>query len=314
MSANIGFVGLGTMGLPMASNLARAGFAVKGFDLSASATEALVEAGGTSAASAAEAARDAGFIITMLPTAKHIEAALFNASGIVETIAAGSIFINMSTILPEETDRIASALGERNITMIDAPVGRSAIEAARGALLILSSGAPEAMKRAQSVFDVIGNQTIDCGALGNGSRVKVINNFMGVSLNALTAEALTLAEASGLDIRLALEVMRGTIAGIGHMRVTYPNKVLKGDLIAGFPVDLAHKDLGLALQLAAQVNVPIYMGSAAAQTYSIVRASGRGRQDYTAVYPVLRELAGLPQEIPYDASGDVEYNPFASDR
>jgi len=311
MTQNIGFVGLGTMGLPMAANLARAGFAVKGFDLSEAARQALAEAGGTAAASAAEAAAGADIVVTMLPTAAHIEAALFSEKGIAETIGPNALFINMSTILPEETDRIGQALMERQITMIDAPVGRSAIEAARGALLILASGPPEAMTRVQPLFDVIGNQTIDCGALGNGSRVKVINNFMGVALNALTAEALTLAEASGLDIRLALDVMRGTIAGIGHMKVTYPNKVLKGDLAAGFPVDLAHKDLGLALQLAAKVNAPIFMGAAAAQAYSVVRAAGRGRQDYTAVYPVLRSLASLPEAIPYDASGDVEFNPFA---
>ncbi len=311
MTIKIGFVGLGTMGLPMASNLARAGFDVSGFDLSQEACNALVDAGGNQAATAADAARAAAFVITMLPTANHVEQVLFAAGGVVETIPSDSIVINMSTILPEETEALAAALSERGIAMIDAPVGRSAIEAARGALLILASGAPEVLKTAQPVFDVLGNQIIDCGALGNGSRVKVINNFMGVSLNALTAEALTLAEASGLDIRLALEVMRGTIAGIGHMRVTYPNKVLKGDLVAGFPADLAHKDLGLALQLAARTNAPIFMGSAAAQTYSIVRARGRGREDYTAVYPVLRELAGLPEAIPYDASLDEEYNPFA---
>jgi 4-hydroxybutyrate dehydrogenase / sulfolactaldehyde 3-reductase len=312
MTTTIGFVGLGTMGLPMASNLARGGFAVRGHDLSPQAGEALAEAGGTAVSSAAEAARGATFVITMLPTASHIEAALFDAGGVVEAIEKGAVVINMSTILPEETDRIGARLAERGIAMIDAPVGRSALEAARGALLILASGEKASLEAAAPLFDVMGNQTIDCGALGNGSRVKVINNFMGVSLNALTAEALTLAEASGLDIRLALEVMRGTIAGIGHMRVTYPNKVLKGDLAAGFPVDLAHKDLGLAMQLAARVNAPTFMGGAAAQLYSIVRSEGRGRQDYTAVYPVLRELAGLPEAIPYDASADEEYNPFAS--
>lgn len=311
MTQKIGFVGLGTMGLPMASNLARAGFEVRGFDLSKEARAALVDAGGVDSATAAEAACNAQFVITMLPAASHIEQALFGSDGIAGALTPEAVVINMSTILPEETDRIGKVLSERGIAMVDAPVGRSALEAARGALLILASGTPAALQAAQPLFDVMGNQTIDCGALGNGSRVKVINNFMGVSLNALTAEALTLAEASGLDIRLALDVMRGTIAGIGHMRVTYPNKVLKGDLDAGFPVDLAHKDLGLAIQLAARTNAPIFMGSAAAQAYSIVRARGRGRQDYTAVYPVLRELAGLPAEIPYDASQDEEYNPFA---
>ena len=160
----------------------------------------------------------------------------------------------------------------------------------------------------------MGNQTVDCGAVGGGSRAKVVNNFMGISLNALTAEALTLAEASGITINLALEVMRGTIAGLGHMNVTYPNKVLRGDLSAGFQVDLAHKDLGLAVELAGRHHVPVFMGAAALQSYSVARSLGRGAQDYTAIYPVIRELAGLPAEIPYKATSQQEVDPFSKPR
>ncbi|MEQ9244066.1 sulfolactaldehyde 3-reductase [Roseovarius indicus] len=308
----IGFVGLGAMGLPMAMNLVKGGHDVTGFDLSADALAELEKAGGTAGASGAAAAEGADLVVTMLPKAEHVEAAIFGETGILEGAGAETVLVNMSTILPEETDAISARLAGR-MAMVDAPVGRSALEAKRGALLILASGSEADKEKARPAFECMGNETIDCGAIGNGSRVKIINNFMGVSLNALTAEALTLAEASGLDIRLALDVMRGTIAGIGHMKVTYPNKVLKGDLLAGFPSDLAHKDLGLAIRLAESTNVPTYMGAAALQTYSIVRAEGRGRQDYTAVYPTLRGLAGLPEAIPYDASGDEEYDPFKKD-
>lgn len=307
----VGFIGLGTMGLPMAINLAKSGLEVTGFDLSADAMSKLAAAGGASAESAAKAAEGAQFIVTMLPTAAHVDAALLGESGAISGAPPDALVINMSTILPEETEALAAKLALQQYRLIDAPVGRSAIEAARGALLILASGAPADLEAAQPLFGAMGNQTINCGIVGNGSRVKVINNFMGISLNALTAEVLTLAEASGLDIRLALDVMRGTIAGLGHMKVTYPNKVLKGDLEAGFPVDLAHKDLVLALNLAARVNAPVFMGAAALQSYSVTRADGRGRQDYTAVYSVLRGLADLPEAIPYDSSQDQEYNPFA---
>lgn len=127
----------------------------------------------------------------------------------------------------------------------------------------------------------------------------------------LTAEALTLAESSGLDLQMAINVMSGTIAGHGHLTITYPNKVLRGDLEAGYSVDLAHKDLTLAIRLAAQTHTPVPMDAAALQSYSAVRACGRGRQDYTAVYSVKRQMAGLPDDLPFDASKLVEYNPFS---
>jgi 4-hydroxybutyrate dehydrogenase/sulfolactaldehyde 3-reductase len=307
----IGFIGLGTMGLPMAENLVKAGFRVAGFDLSSKACQALAAAGGTVAASCAAAAKDADIVITMLPNASHVREAVLGKDGAAETMSRDAVFINMSTILPQETDAIAAELKARGLRMLDAPVGRSAIEAKRGALLILASGEPADIEYARKAFEAMGNQIVDCGPVGGGSRAKIVNNFMGISLNALTAEALTLAEGAGISIQLALDVMRGTIAGHGHMKVTYPNKVLRGDLSPGFQVDLAHKDLALALEVAARAHVPTFLGAAALQAYSVAKSLGRGGEDYTAIYPVIRQLAGLPEEIPYKPTSDEEYDPFS---
>jgi 4-hydroxybutyrate dehydrogenase/sulfolactaldehyde 3-reductase len=295
----------------MAENLVKAGFVVTGFDLSGDACRSFKAAGGLIAKSCAGAAEGADLVITMLPNAPHIRTALFGAGGAAETMSSDAIFINMSTVQPADTDAIGQELASRGLSMLDAPVGRSAIEAKRGALLILASGDPGHIERAQRAFLAMGNQIVNCGPLGGGSRAKIVNNFMGISLNALTAEALTLAEASGLPIALALDVMRGTIAGMGHMNVTYPNKVLRGDLSAGFAVDLAHKDLGLAVDAAARAHVPVFLGSAALQAYSVARSMGRGGQDYTAIYPVIRELAGLPEDIPYQPTSQEEFDPFS---
>jgi len=307
---SIAFIGLGAMGLPMARNLVKNGFAVTGYDLNPQALEALVQAGGKRAASAREAAADAGLVITMLPTAAHIRAALEGPDGALQSLSEASLLINMSTILPHETEGIAALLAARGLRMLDSPVGRSAMEAERGTLLILASGAAGDKARAEEALLCMGNQIIDCGEVGGGSRVKVINNFMGISLNALTAEALTLAEACGLSVELALQVMRGTIAGQGHMNITYPNKVLRGDLSAGFQVDLAHKDLGLALELASRSRACVPMGSAAYQSYTAARAQGRGGQDYSAIYPLMRSLAGLPEALPYTVDTPVNADPF----
>lgn len=307
---SIAFIGLGAMGLPMARNLVKGGFAVTGFDLDANALDSLEQAGGKRAASARAAAEGAGLVIAMLPTAAHIRAALEGEGGALAALTDASLFINMSTILPQETDAIAALLAERGLRMLDSPVGRSAMEAERGTLLILASGSGPDKARVQEALLCMGNQIIDCGEVGGGSRVKVVNNFMGISLNALTAEALTLAEACGLSVELALQVMRGTIAGLGHMNITYPNKVLRGDLSAGFQVDLAHKDLGLALELASRSRACVPMGSAAYQSYTAARAQGLGAQDYSAIYPLMRSLAGLPKALPYTVDTPVNADPF----
>jgi 4-hydroxybutyrate dehydrogenase/sulfolactaldehyde 3-reductase len=124
-----------------------------------------------------------------------------------------------------------------------------------------------------------------------GARMKVVNNFMSIALNALTAEALTLAERSGLDPELARKVMLGTAAGQGHMGGSSPSKVLKGDLTPGFMIDLAHKDLGLALDLAKALDLNLDVGAASRGAYDAARADGRGRQDWTAIYAMMRAKA-----------------------
>ena len=287
----IGFVGLGTMGAPMARNLLRGGFALNAYDIDAKALAALVSDGAVAAGSPAEASRGTDAVVTMLPNSEHVEAALFGRDGIADAMAPGSLFIEMSTIAPAATDRFARAMAERGVDMVDAPVGRSSQHAVEGRLLIMAGGSQAAVERARPVLEKLGDTIVHCGAVGMGARMKIVNNFMSIALNSLTAEALVLAEASGLDPELARTVMLGTAAGQGHMSTTYPGKVLKGDLTPGFMVDLAHKDLGLARDLAAGLGVAVPTGTAAGALYDAARAAGRGRQDWTALYDLARAAA-----------------------
>ena len=126
-----------------------------------------------------------------------------------------------------------------------------------------------------------------------GIRVKLINNYMSIALNALSAEAATLCEALGLDLNVALKVMGGTAAGKGHFTTTWPNKVLKGDLSPAFMIDLAHKDLGIALDVANQLHVPMPLGAASREVYNQARAAGRGREDWSAILEQVRASAGI---------------------
>jgi 4-hydroxybutyrate dehydrogenase/sulfolactaldehyde 3-reductase len=165
----------------------------------------------------------------MLPDGEHVEAAVFGAAGAVETMERGSLFIDMSTIAPSVTDRIARKMRERGIAMLDAPVGRSSQHAIEGKLLIMVGGDEVDLNQARPVLEKLGDTIVHCGPTGSGARMKLVNNFMSITLNVTTAEALMLAEASGLDPELARKVMLGTVAGQGHMGTTYPAKVLRDD-------------------------------------------------------------------------------------
>ena len=291
--ARIGFIGLGTMGGPMARQLVRAGHQVAGFDLGAAAVQDHAAAGGEAAATAAAAVAEADFAITMVPDAPQVRQVLFADGGLAQAMDPGCLFIEMSTIHPRETDAIRTALAELGIAMVDAPVGRTSTEAESGELLIMAGGEAGDLARAQPLFAAMGSTIINCGGPGLGARMKIVNNFMSVALNGLTAEALVLAEAVGLSPALALGVLQGTTAGLGHLNTTYPSKVLQGDLSPGFKVDWAFKDLGLALDLARSVQAAVRHGEAAQPLYEQARRQGRGGQDWTAVYQVARRQAGL---------------------
>jgi 4-hydroxybutyrate dehydrogenase/sulfolactaldehyde 3-reductase len=285
----LGFIGFGTMGAPMARNLLKAGFALRVFDINPKASEAAVAAGAQAAASPAEAAQGADAVITMLPNGQDVEAALFGPAGAIESMQPGSLLIEMSTIAPSVTDRIADRLKGRGIAMLDAPVGRSSQHAVEGKLLIMAGGDQADVERARPILEKLGDTIVHCGNTGSGARMKVVNNFMSVTINVTTAEALLLAEASGLDPELARKVMLGTTAGQGHMATTYPAKVLRNDLSPGFMVDLAHKDLGLALELASELKIATPTATAARPIYELARTDGHGRHDWTAIYAMLRE-------------------------
>jgi 4-hydroxybutyrate dehydrogenase/sulfolactaldehyde 3-reductase len=295
--SKIGFIGLGQMGTPMADNLIKNGHNVHVFDISEDTIKQLTDKGAIAAGSPAEAAEDAEFIITMLPNGALVRNVVFGEQGIVSTMKKDALLIDMSTVHPFETDALIKEVSEQGFSMMEAPVGRTSDHAVRGELLILAGGTKQQIEKAQHLFDCMGSETVDAGGPGKGIRVKIINNFMSIALNALSSEAATLSEAIGLDFETALAVMNGTPAGKGHFTTTWPGKVLAGDLSPAFMIDLAHKDLGIALDLANQVKVPMPCGAASRELYSIARAAGRGRQDWTAVFEQHRITSGLPANI-----------------
>ncbi|MDH2925756.1 sulfolactaldehyde 3-reductase [Lonepinella koalarum] len=294
--AHIAFIGLGQMGTPMATNLLHKGHHLRVYDINPTASEKLNALGAYVATSPKDAVLGCEFIITMLPNGKLVNDVIFGNNGAIESINRNSIVIDMSTIHPLESDDIRNRLRSENIEFMDVPVGRTSDHAISGTLLILAGGTKEQIEKASPILLCMGNKIVNTGGPGNGIRVKLINNFMSIALNALSAEATVLCESLNLPLEKALEVMEGTPANKGHFTTTWPNKVLKGDLTPSFMIDLAHKDLSLALDVANQLNVPLFMGAASREIYSQARATGRGKQDWTAILEHLRNCSGLKDD------------------
>ena len=291
--SKIGFIGLGTMGGPMAINLVKGGHAVKGFDIDIDLVKQHADSGGLEAKSCSHAAEKVDFLFTMLPTHQHLETAIFKENGALENLSKKTILIDMSTVNPFESDRIRKKLLDLEITMIDAPIGRTSKEAKEGKSLLMVGANKADLETVRPLFDLLGDTIVDCGGPGTGARMKIINNYMTTILNVLSAEALTLATSLDIKISTCLSVLNQTPAGKGHLSTTYPAKVLNGDVSPAFMIDLALKDLKIGNTLAKDLNIPLKLGETATSAYVDAQMEGRGKQDWTAIYQSLLHQSKL---------------------
>ena len=287
----VGFIGVGVMGMPMALNVMRGGYEVRAFDVSPAALDVMSRHGAATVDSAGQAAEGAAFVVTMLPTGEHVAEAVFGPEGVAASLDPDSLLIDMSTGLPAHFDATARRLEDLGMTLMDAPVGRTSKEAENGTLLIMVGGEAADVGRARPLLECMGDTIIHCGPRGTGIRTKLVNNYLSIVSNVVVAEALAIAEGAGLDRDKAIEVLMGTTAGRGHLATTYPAKVLAGDLEPGFMVDLALKDLHLALQLGSDSRSSRSMGTSALPFYESASDRGMGRLDWTAIYNLVRDMS-----------------------
>jgi 4-hydroxybutyrate dehydrogenase/sulfolactaldehyde 3-reductase len=275
------------MGAGMARNVAKCGHVVAAFDLSKDSLEALGESGARLAKSAADAARGADFLITMLPNSKAVADVLFGSGAVAEHMARGTMIIDMSTGASQDAVAAASRLAERGIAFIDAPVGRTPWDADAGTLLILVGGEADDVSRARSVLACMGNEIVHAGPVGSGTQLKLVNNYMTVVGSALVAETLALGAKVGLDRDLTVKVLQSTVAGKGPLNILYPKKVLAHDTSPLFSGRLAQKDLLLAIDLADSMGTHLALGAAARDLYSQAERAGKLDHDMTALLEVL---------------------------
>jgi 4-hydroxybutyrate dehydrogenase / sulfolactaldehyde 3-reductase len=293
MTTRVGFVGLGAMGLPMASNLQRKGFALTVYDVVQSPMDKLAGLGARKAASIAEATRGAEIVVTMLPATQHVEAVVLGEGGVLANIDSNAVLMDMSTIDAKGTDRLAKTCADKGIGFTDCPVGRLVMHAEKGESLFMVGASDAVYARVEPLLKAMGTTIYRCGAPGMGSRMKLINNFMLLSTAQIVAESLTLGTKLGLDIDIMRQVTGATTAQNGQFHVLMVNKVLKGDIEPGFTIDLAFKDMSLAMNAAAEQRVGLPVGAAAHAVYGGARATKYASKDYSSLLALACDMAGV---------------------
>jgi len=290
----IGFIGLGRMGLPMAANIIKGGYTVLCYDVVTSQLDAAAEKGGQICSSIAEVTQNADILITMLPNSAIVREVIAGRAGsILEDAKAGQLVLDMSTVSPETTDFIAASCAEKQIDFVDAPVGRLASHADNGQSLFMVGASPAGFARVRPLLELMGSDIYHCGAQGAGTRTKLVNNFLAISYCQMNAEALSLASGFGLDLESTLDVLYGTTAVNGQLKIAWPAKILSDDKAPGFTIDLAHKDLSLVLEAANSQRVSMPMAAAAREAFSLARSRGFGEDDFSAMLDVHCDLNQL---------------------
>jgi 4-hydroxybutyrate dehydrogenase/sulfolactaldehyde 3-reductase len=289
----IGFIGLGVMGRPMASNLVRKGFPLVVFDVNPAPIGQLEALGARAAANCAAVADGSDVVITMLPNSADVEDVLLGSGGVLARLRPGTAVMDMSTVDPLLTDRVAAAAEALGIAFVDAPVGRLASHAERGESLFMVGATAEAFARVTPLLDAMGTTIHHCGEPGAGMRTKLVNNYLAIVSCAFNAEALALSQRFGLSLEKTLDVVHGTTATNGQLKIAWAAKVLKGDTAPGFTIDLAHKDLTLIVDAARAARVPMPIGATALESFSGARAQGEGKKDFSAMVDILCDSAHI---------------------
>jgi len=277
----------------MASNLRRKQFHLTVFDVRDEPVRELEQLGAAPAGSVAEVAQSSDIVITMLPGPDEVEATMLGQEGVLANGRLGTIVMDMSTVDPGLTDRLGAAAADAGLGMVDAPVGRLASHADAGESLFMVGGSEHDVQRVWPLLEAMGTTIYHCGPVGHGIRTKLVNNFLAIVSCQMNAEAIGLAAGFGLDLEKTLEVIHGTTATNGQLKINYASKVLSGDTQPGFTIDLAHKDLSLILAAANHQRVPTPIAAVARESLSLARSDDYGGKDFSALLDHWCNRAGI---------------------
>lgn len=289
---NIGFIGLGIMGKPMAVNLIKAGYSLKVFDLVTSAVESVSDLGATACSSIGEVTEGSGIIITMLPNSPHVKSVVLGKGGVAEHAAKGTLLIDMSSIAPGASKEIQAVLKPKGMRMIDAPVSGGEPKAVDGTLAIMVGGEQVDFNEAMPIFNVLGSSAVLVGPIGSGNTCKLTNQII-VALNiAALSEGLMLAERAGTDPEKVFEAIKNGLAGSTVMNAKAP-MILDGNFKPGFKIDLHIKDLANALETGYATGSPLPLTAEVMQMLQTLHSDGEGQSDHSAIMKFYEKVAGI---------------------
>jgi 3-hydroxyisobutyrate dehydrogenase len=286
----IGFIGLGLMGRPMAANLLKNGFSVVVWNRTPGKSDALAAAGAKVAASAREAAAAADVLITIVSDPAALESVLWG-EGALEAMRRGTVLVDSSTVSPALERRIATACAERGVESLDAPVTGGTWGAEKGELVFMVGGEAATIARVEPVLGAMGKKWFHLGPHGAGQIIKLaMNLLLALEVQAL-AEALALVAGAGIPAENLIGVMQASMARAPVLDIKAP-MILKQDYTPSFPLRLMHKDLGLAMELANQIGVPLPACAASREVYSAVKGAAKEDLDYAAVAKFWEKASG----------------------
>ena len=286
----VGFIGLGIMGQAMAANVLKAGFCLTVYNRTTAKTESLRRAGAAVAASPAELAAKSDMIISCVSDSPDVyEVVLDEEKGAIAGVKKGAIVVDCSTVAPEVANRCSKELGKKEVGFLDAPISGGDVGAKAGTLSIMVGGRKKDFERALPVLKTMGKTIVHCGASGAGYIVKLCNQIL-VSMNLLgTAEAISLAQAAGVETKAMLEAVSGGAAGSWQLSNLGP-KMLAGDYKPGFFVDYLLKDLRIAHGVACDLKVASPGMALAESLFRAASSHGFGREGTQALFKIIKKL------------------------
>ncbi|MFZ1399938.1 MAG: NAD(P)-dependent oxidoreductase [Candidatus Promineifilaceae bacterium] len=292
MNETIGFIGLGIMGQGMVRNLLDKGFIVYVWNRTHGKMDPFIALGAIAASSPADVASHADIIITCVSDTPDVEHVMLQANGVIFGAKPGNLVIDMSTISPDVTRRLAQAFADRGVHMLDAPISGGSEGAAKGTLSIMVGGDAAQVARAMPVFQAMGKAITHVGPIGAGQTVKLVNQILVVVTMLGVGEALLFAQAGGLDLQKTLDAVSQGAAGSWMLSNRGP-QVVERDWRPGFTIDLQQKDLRLVLEAADQLGVPMLGTSMVFNLYRTLQQQGLGLEGNHALVKALEHLAGL---------------------
>jgi 3-hydroxyisobutyrate dehydrogenase len=292
MTDRVGFIGLGIMGRPMARNLMKAGFPLTVWNRSRPGIDELVKEGAAEGSDPADVARRSDVVITIVGDSPDVEEVALGTGGIIEGAHAGLVHVDMTTMSPEVTRRIAERLGEKGVEMLDAPVSGGQQGAIDAALSIMVGGRKETLERCRPVLEAMGRKIVHCGPSGAGQTVKLCNQIAVAMTNLGMCEALVFAARSGIDPRVMIEAVSAG-AGTSWQLQNLAPRIVERDFRPGFKVAHQRKDLRLALEAAEKLAAPLPGAALVQQMFAALEAEGLGEEGTQALVKALEKLADV---------------------